>query len=222
MIQEPTRLFDDAAAGRISGFDGGWNNYLKLGLSYDTRDLERDPSDGVLAQIAGELGTRVLGSDFDYQLVTTQVAGFWSPFGTEPRLVLAGRVGYSMQFGDVPFFSKQTIATTSYDVEGLGGYHTLRAYKRRRFVGDSAVFASAEARWSFVETYLGSQHLRFMLVGFGDGGRVHDGVRLDFDEWRGAYGVGFRLIWNLSTAVSFDLAKGDESEVFYLELGHPF
>jgi outer membrane protein assembly factor BamA len=221
-IQEKTRLREDADAGKISGFDGGWVNFLKLGLTYDTRDYERDPTEGMVLQTTAEISTRYLGSDFDYQLVTTSAAGFWSPFGQSPRLVLAGRALYSMQFGDVPFFQMNTLASNQFDTNGLGGFRALRGFKRNRFVGDSVVMASGEARWSFAETHLGSQHLRFMLTGFGDIGRAHDGVRLDFADWRGAAGAGLRLAWNLATIISFDLAVSDEDKIFYLEVGHPF
>lgn len=222
VVQERTRLRDDAESGRISGFDGGWNNFLKLGLTVDTRDFEPDPTDGVLIQSTAEIASRFLASDFDYQLITTSATGFWSPFGISPRLVLAGRAVYGMQFGDVPFFAQNTLATNQYDAFGLGGFRSLRGFKRNRFVGDSAVVIGGEARWSFAETYLGSQHLRFVLVGFAESGRVHDGVRLEFADWRSSFGGGFRLGWNLSTVISFDYAVSDEDAIFYLEVGQPF
>ena len=47
---QPTRLFTDHQAGKITGFRGGWDNALKLGLTFDTRDFEPDPASGVMLQ----------------------------------------------------------------------------------------------------------------------------------------------------------------------------
>jgi outer membrane protein assembly factor BamA len=222
-IQQPTRLFTDNQAGKVIGFDGGWDNAVKLGLTFDTRDFEPDPSAGVMLQAVGRLSSKVLGSTFDYEQVTFSGRGFHNLLDDSGRLVLAGRFTYAMQFGDVPFYSAPTIPFTDGDANGLGGHATLRGFVTDRFVGDAAAYANGELRWSFAERTLWHQHLRFMLVPFVDTGRVFDSVsETTWKDWKVDGGIGFRLAWNLSTIVSFDYARSSEGTLFYMELGHQF
>jgi hypothetical protein len=83
---QPTRLFTDQQAGKITGFNGGWDNALKLGLTLDTRDFEPDPASGVMLQAVGRVSSEALGSAFNYQQVTLSARGlpqpprqFWTP-----------------------------------------------------------------------------------------------------------------------------------------------
>jgi len=222
-IMQPTRLFTDNQAGNVIGFDGGWDNAVKVGLTFDTRDFEPDPGEGVMLQAVGRVSSKALGSEFDYQQVTLSGRAFHNLLGEEGRLVLAGRFTYLMQFGDVPFYAASTIPFTDGDANGLGGHATLRGFVTDRFVGDVAAYANAELRWSFGETMLWNQHLRFMLVPFVDTGRVFDSVgETTLDAWKVSGGLGFRLAWNLSTVVSFDYAHSTEGNLFYMELGHQF
>src|SRR4029453_18460690 len=69
-VMQPTRLLTDNQAGRVIGFDGGWDNALKIGLAFDTRDFEPDPASGVMLQAVGRVSSQVLGSAFDYQQIT--------------------------------------------------------------------------------------------------------------------------------------------------------
>lgn len=223
-IQRPTKLREDCDAGIVLGCKGGWDNFVKLGLTFDTRDFEPDPTSGVLAEATAELATRLLGSTFEYQRVTLSASGYQSllPDTLRLPLVLAARGLYSMQFGDVPFFSLSTLAFNSRDRSGLGGFDSLRGFKRERFIGDSVVLADAELRWSLTEWSLWGQDLRPMLVPFVDAGRSFDGVGFTFARWRSDIGLGFRLAWNVATIVSFDYAYSSEDNIFYMELGHQF
>jgi hypothetical protein len=55
-----------------------------------------------------------------------------------------------------------------------------------------------------------------------DAGRVFDGTQLRFDGWRAACGIGFRLIWNLVTAVSVDYGISNEEQNFFMNLRYAF
>ena len=221
--QQPTRLHTDCQAGVVRGCQGGWENLLKLGISLNTLDFEPDPYNGVMAQAVAELSAKALGSDSDYQRVTFSAAGYRMVFPKVARIVLAGRGLYSMQFGDVPFFSLPTLAFITRDRTGLGGFATMRGFVDRRFVGESAVLLNGEVRWSIFDGgYLFGQHLRPMLAPFADAGRVFDGTQLQFEHWRADYGIGFRLIWNLVTTVSFDYGVSSEGQFFVMDLGYAF
>jgi outer membrane protein assembly factor BamA len=222
-VMQPTRLLTDEQAGRVLGFGGGWDNALKVGMTFDTRDFEPDPASGVMLQVVGRISTEALGSEFDYQQVTVSGRGYHNLLGDVGRLILAGRLCYVMQFGDIPFYSAPTIPFTDGDADGLGGHATLRGFVTDRFVGEAAALADVELRWAFAERTLWGQHLRFMLVPFVDTGRVFDSIGdTVLKDWKVDGGIGFRLAWNLSTVVSFDYARSGEGTMFYMELGHQF
>ena len=222
-IMQPTRLFSDNQAGKVIGFDGGWDNALKVGLTFDTRDFEPDPASGVMLQAVGRISSEVLGSAFDYQQITLSTRGYQNLHADPGRLILAGQVNYVMQFGEIPFYAASHIPFTDADATGLGGHATLRGFVSERFIGDAMAYANAELRWSFGETMFWGQHLRFMLVPFVDTGSVFNSVGdTSFDDWKFDGGIGFRLAWNLSTVVSFDYARSGEGSMFYMELGHQF
>jgi hypothetical protein len=222
-VMQETRLRADYLAGDILGFGGGWDNAFKLGLTYDTRDFEPDPGAGVMLQISARLSTKALGSSFDYQQIAISGRGFCSLLPDPHRLVLAGRLTYALQFGDVPFYSEPIISATDGDFRGLGGYATLRGFAQNRFVGAAAAVANSELRWTIGETTLWKQHLRFMLVPFLDTGRVFDAARdTTLRDWKVDGGIGFRLAWNIATVVSFDYGASSEGSLFSMELGHQF
>lgn len=176
-----------------------------------------------MLQAVARISSEVLGSSFDYQQLTLSGRGFHNLLRDPGRLVLAGRLTYVMQFGDVPFYSAPTIPFTDGDADGLGGHATLTGFVSDRFVGDAAMLANGELRWSFAETTLWKQHLRFMLVPFIDTGRVFNSVGdTTLKDWKFDGGLGLRLAWNLSTIVSFDYARSGEGNLFYMELGHKF
>lgn len=88
--EAPTRLRLDCDAGRIVGCSGGRDDFLRLGISYDTRDYEPDPNRGGFFDLALDAGTVALGSEYDYLRFMAAARGYWSPFARD--LVLAGRV----------------------------------------------------------------------------------------------------------------------------------
>lgn len=220
---QPTRLFLDQEAGKVIGFDGGWDNALKIGLTFDSRDFEPDPASGVMIQAASRISTKILGSGFTYEQISLSARGYHNLLCEPKRLIAAARLAYAMQFGDVPFYSAPIIPFTDGDAIGLGGHSTLRGFVTDRFVAHAAMYANGELRWSFTETTLWRQHLRFMLAPFVDTGRVFDSVsRTTLENWKVDGGAGLRLAWNLSTIISFDYARSSEGSIFYMQLGHQF
>jgi outer membrane protein assembly factor BamA len=221
-VMQPTRLLLDDEAGKIIGFDGGWDNAVKVGLTFDSRDFEPDPSSGMMLQAVTRISTKGIGSSFNYEQVTFSGRGFHNLL-EDGRLILAGKVTYVMQFGDVPFYSAPIIPFTEGDVDGLGGHPTLRGYVADRFVGDASMYANGELRWSFAETTIKRQHLRFMAVPFVDTGRVFDSVgQTTLNDWKIDGGIGLRLAWNIATIVSIDFARSSEGNLIHMQLGHQF
>ena len=223
-INQETKLRADYQNGTIQGFDGGWLNLLRVGLTYDTRDYEPDPTSGVLGQVLFQGTTRWLGADSAFGHVTVGLQGYYPLFPSLARLVLAGNAVYSAHFGDTPFFAIPSLATPENErKEGLGGWRTLRGYYGNRFVGNVAMHGSLELRWSLLDFSVLGQHFKPMLVPFVDAGRVFDKVgQFSLNDWKAAGGLGLRIAWNLATIISFEYGMGNEGSLFYMEIGHQF
>jgi outer membrane protein assembly factor BamA len=223
-VNQETKLREDFRTGTILGFDGGWLNLLRLGLTYDSRDFEPDPTSGILAQALFEGTTRWLGAESNFGHLTVGLQAYYPLFPTLTRLVLAGNAVYSVQFGDTPFYAIPSLAVPGNErKEGLGGWRTLRGYYGNRFVGDVATHGSLELRWSPIEFTLLEQHFKPMLVPFVDVGRVFDKVgHFTLKDWKVAGGLGVRVAWNLATIVSFEYGVSSEGSLFYMEIGHQF
>jgi len=226
ITEGPTRLSQDCADGTAIGCDGGWDNYLKLGITLDTRDFAPDPSNGVLFMVASEFSTKVFGSAYNYGRVTTNLSGYYNVLKhTEAKLplVLAGRVMYNYQFWDVPVYSINTIARTDFDQVGLGGYHTIHGYPLDRFLAHNALLFNANIRWSFMQFEFWGQNLKWMAVPFFDAGAILDNDGASFgDMWRLAGGGGIHVAWNLATIIIFDLGFSSEEMTFNMDVGHQF
>ncbi len=219
----PTLLHADCARGVLIGCGGGWNNTLKLGVALDTRDYEPDPNSGVFIDAVAEIGTRALGSSFDYVRVTTSPRIFWSPFPKLTDLVLAARAVFSGQTSGAPFFSMSTLGYTDGDHRGLGGVWTLRGYNQDRFVGSIATLANVELRWTFANFGLLGQRFGLAAVPFLDIGRVFDRMS-DFTlaGWKRGEGGGMRIAWNKATIVRADFGVSDEGFDYYMDFMHTF
>jgi outer membrane protein assembly factor BamA len=223
-VQAPTRLEEDCAGGRARGCNGGFNNSLKLGLAFDTRDFEPDPNSGAFIELTTELAGRPIGSQFDWARATFSPKFFWSPFPKLADLVVATRLVGQVQTADTPIFSMNELSFTDVNREGLGGLRTMRGYKLNRFVGRALALANIEVRWTFAEIHpLRRQRFAFMIVPFFDVGRVFDSI-YDFElaRFRHAQGAGFRIAWNQATIINFDYGISREGQALYINFNHPF
>jgi len=222
-LEAPTRLGEDCAMKRIVGCGGGRDNYLRLGVSYDTRDFEPDPNTGVFVDLAVDAGTIALGSEYDYLRVLVAARGYWSPIPDRADLVLAGRLTFEGQTNGAPFFSMNTLPFTEDPRAGLGGHRTLRGFRQDRFVGSVMTLANAELRWTFGHATIKGQQFGFILVPFFDVGRPFDALGdLTFSRWQASYGGAFRIPWNLATIVTVDYARSSEDTGFYINFNHIF
>ncbi len=218
-----TKLGRDCGAGMVRGCSGGWDNLLKVGIAYDTRDFEPDPNEGIFADSVIEWSSKGFGSSADYVRFTTTARFFWSPFPKITDLVLASRLVYSMQTANAPFWAQGTLAGTAGDRDGsLGGDYTLRGYRNNRFSGPVMALANVELRWMFWKFRLLKQHFGLQLAPFLDVGRVFDNVELSFSNWRPAYGGALRIAWNHSTIFRVDIAGSREDTAVYFDIDMPF
>ena len=220
-LQAATRLFEGCDQGPLVGCRGGRDNYLRFGIAYDTRDFEPDPNRGVFIDAELDIGTTVVGSEFNYARILAAARGFWSPFARD--IVLAGRVMAVVQSDGTPFFTMNVLPFTEDPRTGLGGHRTMRGFRQDRFVDHVMTAASGEVRWTFARTTVKRQKLAFIVAPFVDVGRSFD----DFDAlslrgFRPSTGAAFRVSWNLSTIGTFEYGISRESTGFYANFGHMF
>jgi hypothetical protein len=221
--EAPTRLRLDCDAHRIVGCPGGWDNTLRVGLAFDSRDFEPDPNNGIFADVEADFGTRYLGSEYDYVRLMMAARGYYSPIPKLADLVLAARGVYEVQSQGAPFFSMDIFPFTEDPRAGMGGLRTLRGFKQDRFVGHVMAMSNFEIRWTFAQTKILGQRFAFIGVPFLDMGRVFDTMRdTSFQHWNRAQGAGLRIAWNLATIIMVDYGVSEEDSGLYINFTHIF
>jgi hypothetical protein len=218
-----TLLARDCAAGLLVGCAGGWDNVVRTAISLDTRDFEPDPNDGVYAELSGEFGTKLVGSQYEYMRLMLSVRGFYSPIPKLADLVVAARGLYEIQTKGTPFFSQTLMPFVDDNHAGLGGLRSLRGYLQNRFVGPDFVLGNLELRWTFVKFRVLKQGIALIAVPFLDVGRVFDDVsQTTLAGWKRSQGAGLRIAWNEATIIMIDYGFSDEDDGLYLNFNHIF
>ena len=205
------------------GYDGGWTNIARIGIVYDSRDFEPDPSKGLFFDYAFHISDCLIESDYHF-IRNTANARFYMTLMNS--LVLALRAAYTDVNDNIPFYEIMWFgfALNRFTVPGLGGSRTLRGFKRGRFVGRTMTMANAELRWQFIEVKGGSQRFGFKILIFADTGNVYDCAGEPFSDPRWAdyhhsYGAGLAVAWNLSTIIHlyYGISKEDTGIVINFE-----
>jgi outer membrane protein assembly factor BamA len=213
-------------SGGLPGYDGGWDNYFKLGLAFDTRDFEPDPKNGVFADVTVEATGEYTGSDYDYIRTTLAPRYYISPIKSYQDLTIAVRGVYTFLSGDnIPFYTYNNLSFTDGDKGGLGGYRTLRGFVDSRFTGKAMSVFTLEIRERMFTLRGGGQSFNFMIVPFVDYGSVFDSVaKTDYnsDEWQLGYGAGLRIAWNQATIIMVDYGMSQEGSGIYINFNHIF
>jgi outer membrane protein assembly factor BamA len=218
-----TRLKRDCSAGLVVGCNGGWDNWFRIAVAFDTRDFEPDPNSGVLVELSAEIGSRVLGSQYDYVRALASVRGFYSPIPWLADLVIGGRAVLQGQTSGTPFFSMNNMPFTEDNKWGLGGFRTLRGYKQDRFVGPVMALLNLELRWTFVHFQVLRQKLALIAVPFFDVGASFDDLsRFTLKTLKHGQGGGLRIAWNQATIIYCDVAFSDEDTGIYINFSHIF
>jgi hypothetical protein len=222
-VEAKTRFREDCDTHAIVGCNGGWDNSLRVGLVFDTRDFEPDPNKGIYADLAADFGTKGLGSEYDYSRTMLAVRGYYSPIAKWADVVLAARGVYEVQSQGTPFFSMDTFPFTEDPRNGMGGLRSLRGYKQDRFVGHVMAMSNFEIRYTFAETVILKQRFGFGVVPFLDFGRVFNSMReTSLNHWTRSEGGGLRIIWNLATVIMVDYGISEEDTGLYINFGHIF
>lgn len=222
-ISRPTRLAEDCQRGAIVGCAGGFDNYFRIGLAFDTRDFEPDPTKGVFLDTELDVRTEALGGRYSSSTLMTAARVYISPFPRLAKLVIAARAVGQVSSAGTPFFALNVLPFTEDPKTGLGGFRTLRGFSQDRFVGPVVALANLEIRWTFASFRAGGQHFAFLAVPFVDVGRVFDRVAdATLRGFERGQGGGLRVAWNQATIVMFDYGVSREGSALYVNFGHIF
>lgn len=222
--ENTTKVTEDSKNEKIIGLEGGYLNYARGGIAYDTRDYEPDPDSGMLIEYTINRADSRIGSDYNYTRHTGQFKHFYQPF---PKLfeefVIAQRVLLTKVEGQVPFFEYRYLYTIDGYINALGGSNSLRGYRQERFMGPVTGFYNIEFRMRMGSFHLGSNFFQVSVVPFFDTGRVWDKLRqINTQGYLYSHGLGLRLVWDQATVIQMDWAVSREERLFYLDIGHVF
>ena len=156
---------------------GGWHPYLRLGLTYDSRDQRTCPTKGIYADAFftytaafGEQATKGynhLQFNFNFR--------HYVPIYRD-RVTFAYRIGTQNNIaGKSPFYMNTYLNTLFIQrvmYEGLGGANSLRGIMRNRILANGFAYANVELRCKVVTFDIGRQHFYIGLAPFFDLGII--------------------------------------------------
>ncbi len=216
---------------------GGNTTQIRLGLLYDSRDHNSDPTRGIYAE-----ATLVGAPDFidrkGYSnLSFTFLWRHYVPLYKD-KLTFAYRLGAQNRIaGKTPWYMINNLNTMFFQkmyTEGLGGAVTMRGVNRNGVIGEGFAFANVELRWRIVGFKFINQNWQVALNPFFDAGMVTqkfreddminaqkdyeasllEGQRAEKIYYSGekesvhmAAGCGLKLIMNRNLIVSVDVGK---------------
>ena len=165
--------------------DGGWVNYLKGGLTYDTRDHEPNPMQGIWTEAIVLFAPGFLVSgDMGHARLSLAHRQYFTLIPND--LSLAYRINIQQNIGgQAPFYLQSMVVTSflrGFASEGLGGRSTLRGILRHRVVGNGYALGNVELRWKFLYFNIRNTEVYLGLNGFMDAGMVIDKVKMNLDD----------------------------------------
>jgi len=176
----------------------------------DSRDQATNPTRGVRLRVTG----RWFPSLFDVATSFGSVQLDGSTYLTAKRApgapTLALRAGGTRVFGAYPFF----------EAAAIGGRESVRSLNGQRFIGDGAIFGTAELRLDLA-SFTGIAPRRLGIHGLYDRGRVYlDGERSN--SWHGGPGGGVWFALLERSIVTATYASSGEGTRFYIHGGFHF
>ena len=218
---------------------------LKLGMMYDSRNIQNNPTRGIWAEAHAIVAPKWLGSSMgSYKISATYRQ--YIPLGTD-KLVFAYRLAYQGFLGKntpwylLPFYSNMGYTR---DYDAIGGYRTTRGLMLDRVQGLHTGFYNIELRYRFIDFKLWNQNIAFAVSGFTDGAHVFKGYDLTNktgakpelykkyidtsrkDGLHASAGAGLRFIMNQNFIIAFEYArcfnKQDGNGAFYINTGFLF
>ena len=163
--------------------NGGFISALKVGLMYDSRNVENNPTKGIWAEGHIIAAPKWLGTSHEhyrYCLTMRQyVPIIQDKLTFAYRIAYQGTIGNSAPWYTLPFYTTMGIKP---DYDGFGGYRTVRGLMLNRVQGLDVGFYNLEFRWKFIDFKLWKQNIAFALSAFTDAAHVFRGYDMTFTE----------------------------------------
>ncbi len=220
----PTKFEQDSQAGILTVRDTekSFNDFLKFGLVYDSRDNEPAPNRGVWTDIVGEWYTGLIGSDNNFLRLTLTDRRY---FTLHKNLVYANRILFENIFGEAPFLLYYPFGSSFRIDEGVGGYRSIRGVYKNRYIGPTKFIMNMELRYRFYEFTLANQDFYLAANTFFDFGRVwhENDLKGGFTNMHTGKGAGVHIGWNENFIVYAEMAFSKESgSQLYIDIGFLF
>ena len=198
-----------------------------FGVILDDRDHEAFPTRGFYAEASARVAHPLLGSTWSYAGANAQLAGFFTLLDGFPRVVLATRAVLDGIVGE-PSTQERARVGGTVDAIAFGGSSIGRGIREQRYQGNLKAIGQAELRAQLFDSALFGQSFNHGAAVFSDVGYI--GKRIDDVGARplkllATVGVSYRLLWNESFAIRWDLAVSpDENDGpgFYIIVGNAF
>ena len=212
---------------------GGNTTQFRLGMIYDSRDHNSDPTKGIYAEAtlvgAPDFIDRKGYSNLSYTFLWRQYIPVY-----KDKLTFAYRLGAQNRIaGKTPWYMINNLNTMFFQkmyTEGLGGAVTMRGVNRNGVIGEGFAFANLEMRWRIIGFQFINQNWQVALNPFFDAGMVtqkfretemmnadNGGIILHdnaFDSYSGenenihmSAGCGLKLIMNRNLIVSAEMGR---------------
>jgi len=197
----------------LPGVDGTTVHAQRVALTYDSRDSQTAPTQGLSVTLYVEASAELLGSGSDYLKSGTE-AVYLKPVW-DRRLILVARGLVEAISGDArtPFEVKPT----------LGGATTLRGFSQNRFYGDARMLANLEGRFRLFKLHLFGVDTEFEAAPFVDMGKVFSSTdQLIGSGFEVTPGVGFRGLAPPSVVGRVEIGVGREGPAIFVGLDYPF
>lgn len=226
--------------------EGGSHAYIKGGLSYDTRNILANPTQGTWTEMFLIYMPNLFSSQSNHYARANLFHRQYFSLTPKRNLVFAYRLGLQYKLsGDIPFYLLPHMASsvlTSATSQGLGGAKTLRGINRNRVVGEGNALANIELRWKMWRTKLFKQDFYLGTNYFIDLGMIIQDYKLDLsevpddefdmyfktgnDKIHGSYGLGLKTALNENFVLSADYGiafdKQDGTAGLYITLNYLF
>ena len=193
--------------------DGLWVWETGTGLVWENRDSEFSATRGNAARLELRAAPGLLMDNSSWQIQFQA-----SQYFTEQILIFpvtaAFKLGYHQAGGETPFWKMPQV----------GGELSMRGYPEGRFIGDIALYYTAELRTWLIQY----PEYGFRLGGqlFTDAGRVYDAGNLTselFDDHKRTFGLGAAMsLFTNDFIIRADLGFSEDMSRFYLGIGYTF
>ena len=204
LYQSANLIHDDEAQGG-SSLEG------RIGLTYDSRDIEWVPNKGVYGELYVNGNADLSHGKYNY----AQLVGHFRHFVpiVFGRLTFAYHLGLQHQFaGEMPWYNLNEISNLIYqyeEYEGLGSRYTVRGYRYNRIMAAGYAWGNFELRARILQFNLFRQHFDLVVNPFYDIAAITREYRLDEQKnatFPGALNVGNPVIYQDAAGKFFSSA----------------